>query len=324
MGSHRTLAGGRTVLLVAGLLVALGHRCVASCPERELEDREEEANIVLTGTVDEIINMDPVHNTYSCKVRVWRYLKGKTNINREILLDGGNKLMIGGFGNPGICDNQVATGDTRIFFLNPAKEDMGPEHKNELMLNSSLMRITLRNLEDVEHCVEDCSRLCPHCQRAVSKKAEVLWVWKGGSPLDGEVLSVQGDVICLGEPAWHGDKGLRNEKVLKDGREHWRNAPLNRSLFTLARIPANTRSSSSSSSSVPISQRSHLLTDLSGWLEGGTLPAPVVLANNGKDVMAFRDKQRYLAEDGSRLAMSAMRQLSAFSSRSLAPKRGLA
>uniref|UniRef100_A0A8D0AQE6 Agrin n=1 Tax=Sander lucioperca TaxID=283035 RepID=A0A8D0AQE6_SANLU len=142
-------------LLLAGLLVALWHRCAASCPERDLEDREEEANIVLTGTVDEIINMDPVHNTYSCKVRVWRYLKGKTNVNREILLDGGNKLMIGGFGNPGICDNQVATGDTRIFFLNPAPEAMGPEHKNELMLNSSLMRITLRNLEDVEHCVED-------------------------------------------------------------------------------------------------------------------------------------------------------------------------
>lgn len=85
---------------------------------------------------------------------MWRYLKGKTSINREILLDGGNKVMICGFGNPGICDNQVATGDTRIFFLNPAAEYMGPEHKNELMLNSSLMRITLRNLEDVEHCVE--------------------------------------------------------------------------------------------------------------------------------------------------------------------------
>lgn len=88
------------------------------------------------------------------KVRVWRYLKGKTSINREILLDGGNKVMICGFGNPGICDNQVATGDTRIFFLNPALQSLGPEHKNELMLNSSLMRITLRNLEDVEHCVE--------------------------------------------------------------------------------------------------------------------------------------------------------------------------
>nr|XP_019944749.1 PREDICTED: agrin isoform X3 [Paralichthys olivaceus] len=152
MGSHRTVRAGRTALLLAGLLVAL---CAAICPEKDLEDREEEANVVLTGTVDEIINMDPVHNTYSCKVRVWRYLKGKSNVNREILLDGGNKVMIGGFGNPGICDNQVATGDTRIFFLNPALDSMGPEHKNELMLNSSLMRITLRNLEDVEHCVED-------------------------------------------------------------------------------------------------------------------------------------------------------------------------
>uniref|UniRef100_A0A7N8X2P6 Agrin n=1 Tax=Mastacembelus armatus TaxID=205130 RepID=A0A7N8X2P6_9TELE len=154
MVSHRTVQAGRRALLLAGLLVALWQRSAASCPEKDLEDREEEANVVLTGTVDEIINMDPVHNTYSCKVRVWRYLKGKTNVNREILLDGGNKVMIGGFGNPRICDNQVSTGDTRIFFLNPAPESMGPEHKNELMLNSSLMRITLRNLEDVEHCVE--------------------------------------------------------------------------------------------------------------------------------------------------------------------------
>lgn len=84
------------------------------------------------------------------KVRVWRYLKGKSSVNQ----DGSNKVMIGGFGNPGICDNQVTMGDTRIFFLNSAPESMGPEHRNELMLNSSLMRITLRNLEDVEHCVE--------------------------------------------------------------------------------------------------------------------------------------------------------------------------
>lgn len=68
MSSHRTLRAGRTALLLAGLLVALCQRCAASCPEKDLEDREEEANIVLTGTVDEIINMDPVHNTYSCKV----------------------------------------------------------------------------------------------------------------------------------------------------------------------------------------------------------------------------------------------------------------
>lgn len=69
MGSQRTLRPGRTaLLLLAGLLVALWQHCAATCPEKDLEDREEEANIVLTGTVDEIINVDPVHNTYSCKV----------------------------------------------------------------------------------------------------------------------------------------------------------------------------------------------------------------------------------------------------------------
>ncbi|XP_032969713.1 agrin isoform X4 [Rhinolophus ferrumequinum] len=126
-----------------------------TCPERALERREEEANVVLTGTVEEILNVDPVQHTYSCKVRVWRYLKGKDVVTQQSLLDGGNKVVIGGFGDPLICDNQVSTGDTRIFFVNPAPPYLWPAHKNELMLNSSLLRITLRNLEEVEHCVED-------------------------------------------------------------------------------------------------------------------------------------------------------------------------
>ncbi|XP_050838696.1 agrin [Serinus canaria] len=156
MGTRR-VAGGRALpALMAVALLALAR---ASCPERELERREEEANVVLTGTVEEIMNVDPVHHTYSCKVRVWRYLKGKDIVTHEILLDGGNKVVIGGFGDPLICDNQVATGDTRIFFVNPAPQALWPAHRNELMLNSSLMRITLRNLEEVEHCVEEHRKL---------------------------------------------------------------------------------------------------------------------------------------------------------------------
>ncbi|XP_038145818.1 agrin isoform X3 [Cyprinodon tularosa] len=148
MAPLRTLRVGRAALLLAGLLLGpLWSPCAASCPEKELEDREEEANVVLTGTVEEIYDVNPVLNTYYCKVRVWRYLKGKSTISQEFLRDGGNKVKIGGFGNSLICDNQVATGDTRIFFLNI-------DQKNELMLNSSLMRITLRNLEEVEHCVD--------------------------------------------------------------------------------------------------------------------------------------------------------------------------
>ncbi|XP_015683082.1 agrin-like, partial [Protobothrops mucrosquamatus] len=149
-----TLRLSLLLLLLVLLLASWPARCSRSCPEKELERREEEANVVLTGTVEEILNVDPVHQTYSCKVRVWRYLKGKDVVTHEILLDGGNKVMIGGFGDPLICDNQVSTGDTRIFFVNPAPHYMWPTHKNELMLNSSLMRITLRNLEEVEHCVE--------------------------------------------------------------------------------------------------------------------------------------------------------------------------
>ncbi|XP_071473325.1 agrin isoform X3 [Marmota flaviventris] len=140
------------------LLVVAAHTLPiagGTCPERALERREEEANVVLTGTVEEILNVDPVQHTYSCKVRVWRYLKGKDVVSQESLLDGGNKVVIGGFGDPLICDNQVSTGDTRIFFVNPAPPYLWPAHKNELMLNSSLMRITLRNLEEVEFCVED-------------------------------------------------------------------------------------------------------------------------------------------------------------------------
>ncbi|KQK75867.1 Chain A, The Laminin-binding Domain Of Agrin Is Structurally Related To N-timp-1 [Amazona aestiva] len=150
----RAAAASRLLPVFPVLLVLLGGGGWATCPERELERREEEANVVLTGTVEEIMNVDPVHHTYSCKVRVWRYLKGKDIVTHEILLDGGNKVVIGGFGDPLICDNQVSTGDTRIFFVNPAPQYMWPAHRNELMLNSSLMRITLRNLEEVEHCVE--------------------------------------------------------------------------------------------------------------------------------------------------------------------------
>lgn len=41
-----------------------------------------------------------------------------------------------------------------------------------------------------------------------------------------------------------------------------------------------------------------LQADRSIWLEGGTGPAPVIfIANNGKDVMAFRGKHVYVADD---------------------------
>ncbi|NWZ86949.1 AGRIN protein, partial [Poecile atricapillus] len=67
MGTPRA-AAARPLPALLALAMALGLG-LASCPERELERREEEANVVLTGTVEEIMNVDPVHHTYSCKVK---------------------------------------------------------------------------------------------------------------------------------------------------------------------------------------------------------------------------------------------------------------
>ena len=63
---------GRAPLQPLLLLLVVAARALpgadGTCPERALERREEEANVVLTGTVEEILNVDPVQHTYSCKV----------------------------------------------------------------------------------------------------------------------------------------------------------------------------------------------------------------------------------------------------------------
>lgn len=58
----------RPLLLLMVVTARALHGADGTCPERALERREEEANVVLTGTVEEILNVDPVQHTYSCKV----------------------------------------------------------------------------------------------------------------------------------------------------------------------------------------------------------------------------------------------------------------
>ena len=65
----QALCRGWAFLLAVAVLCQQHRRGSTSCPEKDLEKREDQANVVLTGTVEEIMNMDPVHNTYSCKVR---------------------------------------------------------------------------------------------------------------------------------------------------------------------------------------------------------------------------------------------------------------
>lgn len=118
-----------------------------TCSEKPLELREEMANIVLSGFVDRVMRQ-PRTLTYECEVQVVRVFKGETTLSNEVApAMTGNKVKISGFGDPGICDNLAHQGDTRVMLLN---RDPINGH---LKLNSSLIRITLGNLDRAEAAV---------------------------------------------------------------------------------------------------------------------------------------------------------------------------
>ncbi len=117
-----------------------------SCSEKPLEIREEMANVVLSGYIGRVMRK-PRNMMYECEVEVVRVFKGQTTLENEVQpAMAGNKLKIGGFGDPLICDNVVHAGDTRVMLLNKGSD-------GHLKLNSSLIRITLGNLDRAEAAV---------------------------------------------------------------------------------------------------------------------------------------------------------------------------
>ncbi|XP_014668342.1 PREDICTED: agrin-like, partial [Priapulus caudatus] len=132
-------------LFLLPLLIAVHGNRALRCDEGPLERREEQANIVLTGTVGKLYG-DPAGGKYMCEVEVKRVFKGRGDVLN--LLEGPqhNTIMIGGFGNPALCHSDVRERDTRIFLL--AKDG------KSLSLNSSLVRMTLNNLKHSEAAVE--------------------------------------------------------------------------------------------------------------------------------------------------------------------------
>ena len=115
------------------------HRCV----EKALEDREEQANVVLTGTVRQLMN--DYEHPYQMKgeIEIKRVMKGNGVVNSVPTMHihhHKKMVMVDGFGDPHICDSRVHAHDTRIFLLNRGRNGM-------LRLNSSLVRLSLNNLQ---------------------------------------------------------------------------------------------------------------------------------------------------------------------------------
>lgn len=117
-----------------------------TCQEYPVEKREEIANVVISGYIHRIMRK-PRTIMYDCDIEVVRIFKGSEDLYSNVVppMDG-NTIQIGGFGDPAICDNAVTPGETRIFMMN--KNGNG-----HLMLNSSVIRITLNNLVQAEAAV---------------------------------------------------------------------------------------------------------------------------------------------------------------------------
>lgn len=90
-------------------------------------------DVVVTGVVTEVYMLS-FDGSYSVKLLIKRVFKGLSDVryHRPVIVDG--------FGVTAICDSDVNVKDTRVFLLR--KQEHG-----HLRLNSSLVRVTLHNLD---------------------------------------------------------------------------------------------------------------------------------------------------------------------------------
>eukprot|EP00105_Crassostrea_gigas_P027037 XP_011448233.1 PREDICTED: agrin isoform X6 [Crassostrea gigas] len=118
------------------------------CSDPPMEIREEMADVVVTGTVKSVSALQRGSKLYSAVVEIKRVMKGEDLLGESSVSNAGQEVLVQGFGDPRFCENTVRVFDTRILML--SLDDGGI-----LRLNSSVVRISLRNLDRVEHAVND-------------------------------------------------------------------------------------------------------------------------------------------------------------------------
>ena len=125
------------------------------CHANSLEKAEEEANVVFTGTIMDLYRDWDHPDMMKAKVKVKRIFKGSNVVNtlpdaysRTVSGHGHHRtITVEGMGDPHICHSKARKWDTRIFLANKGAN-------GELKLNSSLVRLTLSNLEHAEAAVK--------------------------------------------------------------------------------------------------------------------------------------------------------------------------
>jgi len=123
----------------------------SSCTDRPLDERQRDADAVLSGTVR---RLDPEHlvrhgggevSNWRARVEVKRIIKGENIVsrlsNRDVASDA-SFVWIVGIGDQRICKSLVRLHDTKIFMVKLVGD--------ELRLNSSIVRVTLDNIEHAD------------------------------------------------------------------------------------------------------------------------------------------------------------------------------
>ncbi|CAN0035218.1 unnamed protein product [Lampetra planeri] len=119
------------------------------CYEGTLQRRQRTATVVLTGTVEDFFNERPAQRTFGCRIRVWRFIKGRELLPASVTGAERPRVSVEGFGDGApVCDARVSPGDTRVFLL-----ALGPG--GALSLASSVIRVSMANLEALENTLDE-------------------------------------------------------------------------------------------------------------------------------------------------------------------------
>ncbi|GAU97955.1 hypothetical protein RvY_09170 [Ramazzottius varieornatus] len=137
-----------SLLLLLGNLFFLSVDAYLNIDACELEEswynREKFADVIITGTV---LSLSPSKGSLESAKQVLFY-RGQVAVKRVVkgepaLISSSSVILVENFGDPGICDGNVAKRDTKIFLL---KKNIST---GNYRLNSSIIRLTLKNLDRV-------------------------------------------------------------------------------------------------------------------------------------------------------------------------------
>lgn len=112
--------------------------------EESWYNREKFADVIITGTV---LSLSPHKESLESAKQVLLY-RGQVAVKRVVkgepaLISSSSVILVENFGDPGVCDGNVAKRDTKIFLL---KKNIST---GNYRLNSSIIRLTLKNLDRV-------------------------------------------------------------------------------------------------------------------------------------------------------------------------------